>query len=94
MVVNPRIEDLREKRRESQAGGGEARIQAQYDKGKKIARERLEILLDPGSFNEVDAFVEHRSTDFGMENAVQCQQVFGGHGYIREWGMEQTVRDV
>ena len=48
-------------------GGGQARIDAQHKRGKLTARERIEIFLDEGSFEEFDMFVEHRSTDFGME---------------------------
>lgn len=58
---------LHELRKLSQAGGGEKRIKAQHDKGKFTARERIEILLDRGSFEEVDAFVKHRSHDFGLD---------------------------
>ena len=58
-------------------GGGEKRVKAQHDKGKFTARERLEILLDRGSFEEVDAFVKHRSTDFGLD-----KQHFLGDGVI------------
>jgi propionyl-CoA carboxylase beta chain len=52
----------------SQDGGGEKRIQAQHSKSKLLARERLYLLLDPGTFEEIDAFVEHRSHEFGLEN--------------------------
>jgi acetyl-CoA carboxylase carboxyltransferase component len=81
MVVNPKIEALREKRAESQAGGGEERIAAQHAKGRKTARERLEILLDPGTFKEIDAFVEHRATAFGMD-----KKKFPGDSVITGWG--------
>ena len=57
---------LDEKRAAARLGGGERRIAAQHAKGKLTARERLDILLDPGSFEEWDMFVEHRSHDFGM----------------------------
>ena len=68
MSVSPRIEQLRAKRAESQQGGGEARIKRQHDQGKKTARERLDMLLDPGTFREVDAFVHHHNNKFGLEN--------------------------
>jgi len=80
MVSNP-IEKLRQKRAESHAGGGEARIQAQHDKGRNTARERLEILLDPGSFRELDAFIEHRETDFNMQD-----KKFLGDSVVTGWG--------
>ncbi|MFJ5487879.1 acyl-CoA carboxylase subunit beta, partial [Hansschlegelia beijingensis] len=62
-------------------GGGEKRIAAQHARGKLTARERLEILLDPGSFEEYDMFVEHRSSDFGME-----KQKIPGDGVVTGWG--------
>lgn len=62
------MERLERFRRESKLGGGEKRMRAQHEKGKLTARERLEVLLDEGSFREIDAFVRHRSRDFGLEN--------------------------
>lgn len=67
------IEFLHAMRAKSKLGGGEKRILAQHKKGKYLARERLYMLLDPGSFEEIDAFVEHTSHDFGMEK----QKVLG-----------------
>ena len=61
------LDALRAKRDAAQLGGGQRRIDAQHSKGKLTARERLEILLDPESFEEYDMFVEHRCGDFGME---------------------------
>ncbi|KAJ1883820.1 hypothetical protein LPJ66_010911, partial [Kickxella alabastrina] len=55
------------KRQASLLGGGLARINAQHAKGKLTARERIELLVDPGTFREYDAFVEHQCTDFGMD---------------------------
>lgn len=64
-------------------GGGQARIEAQHSKGKLTARERLELLLDPKSFTEYDAFVEHRCTDFGMEKQkIPGDGVITGEGTI------------
>ena len=54
-----RIEDLRRRKAKAEAGGGEGRISVQHAKGKLTARERVGLLLDPGSFMEVDALVEH-----------------------------------
>ncbi|MEM1041840.1 MAG: acyl-CoA carboxylase subunit beta [Bacteroidota bacterium] len=62
------IDDLRRRRAEAALGGGEARIARQHEKGKLTARERLDILLDPGSFQELGTFVRHRRTDFGLEH--------------------------
>jgi propionyl-CoA carboxylase beta chain len=59
---------LKELRRQSLIGGGEQRIAAQHDKGKLTARERIELLLDKGSFQEIDAFVQHRSSAFGLDH--------------------------
>ena len=58
---------LEKKRAAARLGGGQARIEAQHKRGKMTARERIEIFLDENSFEEFDMFVEHRSTDFGME---------------------------
>ena len=59
------LEQLEEKRSRARLGGGQKRIDAQHAKGKLTARERLDLLLDEGSFEEWDMFVEHRCTDFG-----------------------------
>jgi propionyl-CoA carboxylase beta chain len=81
MVANPKVDQLRNLREQSQAGGGAERIKRQHDSGRNTARERLDILLDPGSFRELDAFVEHRATDFGMENTRHP-----GDSVITGWG--------
>ncbi|GAB4518801.1 MAG: acyl-CoA carboxylase subunit beta [Anaerolineae bacterium] len=81
MTANLRIEELREMRAASMAGGGEERIQRQHESGRKTAHERLEILLDPGSFRELDMFVEHRATDFGM-----ADKKFPGDSVVTGWG--------
>jgi propionyl-CoA carboxylase beta chain len=74
---------LEEMRAGARAGGGAARVAAQHGKGKLTARERLELLLDPGSFEEWDMFVEHRSSDFGMESQkVPGDGVVTGYGAV------------
>ncbi len=74
---------LEEKRAAARAGGGARRIKAQHEKGKLTARERLELLLDPDSFEEWDMFVEHRSHDFGMaEQKVPGDGVVTGYGTV------------
>ena len=75
------IEALEKRRDEARLGGGHARIDKQHEKGKLTARERLDVLLDPDSFEEYDMFVTHRSTDFGME-----KQVIPGDGVVTGWG--------
>jgi propionyl-CoA carboxylase beta chain len=62
------IDALKKKRGEMAEGGGEARVEAQHAKGKLTARERIEQLVDEGTFQEIDGYMVHRSTDFGMEN--------------------------
>ncbi|RMG48734.1 MAG: acyl-CoA carboxylase subunit beta [Acidobacteria bacterium] len=62
-----RIEELRRRLEEARAGGGPERVERQHAAGKLTARERIELLVDPGSFEETDALVVHRCTDFGME---------------------------
>src|SRR5437879_6527196 len=74
---------LEEKRAAARTGGGARRIKAQHAKGKLTARERLELLLDPDSFEEWDMFVEHRSHDFGMaEQKVPGEGVVTGYGTV------------
>src|SRR5438067_4852759 len=74
---------LEAKRAAARAGGGARRIKAQHAKGKLTARERLEVLLDPDSFEEWDMFVEHRSHDFGMaEQKVPGDGVVTGYGTV------------
>ncbi|MGH6662428.1 MAG: acyl-CoA carboxylase subunit beta [Rhodospirillales bacterium] len=75
------IRQLEEKRERARLGGGQKRIDAQHAKGKLTARERLELLLDPGSFEEWDMFVEHRSHDFGM-----AEQKIPGDGVVTGFG--------
>lgn len=77
------IRKLEEKREGARAGGGERRVQAQHGKGKLTARERIEVLLDEGSFEEWDMFVEHRCNDFSMaEQKVPGDGVVTGHGTV------------
>ena len=77
------IRQLEEKRAAARQGGGEKRIAAQHKKGKLTARERLELLLDSGSFEEYDMFVEHRCSDFGMaDNVIPGDGVVTGHGTV------------
>src|SRR5881392_1944652 len=77
------IEQLEAKRAKARLGGGEKRIAAQHGKGKLSARERLELLLDEGTFEEWDMFVEHRCVDFGMQdNKIPGDGVVTGYGMI------------
>ena len=77
------LEALEEKRADARLGGGKKRIEAQHKRGKLTARERIEVLLDPGSFEEFDMFVEHRCNDFGMaEKAIPGDGVVTGNGTI------------
>jgi propionyl-CoA carboxylase beta chain len=71
------IEELEKRRELARLGGGEKRIAAQHSKGRLTARERLSVLLDPGSFEEYDMFVEHNAADFGMD-----QQKIPGDGVV------------
>ncbi|MCF8032214.1 MAG: acyl-CoA carboxylase subunit beta [Desulfarculaceae bacterium] len=68
ITTQEKIEDLKRRNAAAMLGGGEKRIEAQHAKGKMTARERIEALLDSGTFEEFDRFVVHRCTDFGMEN--------------------------
>ena len=75
------IEELEERRRIARLGGGKKRIEAQHARGKLTARERIELLLDEGSFEEYDMFVEHDCHEFGMED-----QKIPGDGVVTGWG--------
>ncbi|MBQ5415756.1 MAG: hypothetical protein IIU23_00995 [Bacteroidales bacterium] len=66
-IQTDKIQELVERRAQARLGGGEKRIEAQHQKGKLTARERLALLLDEGSFEEFDQFVQHRCTNFGMD---------------------------
>jgi propionyl-CoA carboxylase beta chain len=83
MTMRDKLDLLARRRAEAEQGGGEERLKAQHAKGKLSARERLDLLLDEGTFVELDRFVVHRSTDFGLEE----QKIYGdgvvtGHGRI------------
>src|SRR5512143_150705 len=81
MSMREKLELLERRRAESEQGGGEKRIKAQHAKGKLSARERLDLLLDEGSFTELDRFVVHRSHDFGLE-----KERYFGDGVITGYG--------
>jgi len=81
MTTPEKLEVLERRIAESEEGGGAARLEAQHAKGKLSARERLDLLLDEGSFVELDRFVVHRSTDFGLE-----QQKYYGDGVVTGHG--------
>src|SRR6185295_16023936 len=77
------LEQLEKRRAQARLGGGQKRIDAQHGRGKLTARERIELLLDSGSFEEWDMFVEHRCTDFGMEEIkIPGDGVVTGYGTI------------
>src|SRR5215211_5950259 len=81
--MQPVLKQLDDKRAAARLGGGTRRVEAQHARGKLTARERLDILLDPGSFEEWDMFVEHRSHDFGIaEQRVPGDGVVTGYGTI------------
>src|SRR5436309_11050382 len=83
MTGDERVDELRRRKALAKLGGGKDRQDAQRAKGKRTARERLDVLLDPGSFVEMDAFVEHRTTEFGMDQKrISGDGVVTGHGTI------------
>lgn len=65
--MQEKFDDLQKRREKALVGGGAERIKSQHDKGKLTARERIELLVDEGSFEEIDMFVKHRATDFGLD---------------------------
>jgi len=81
MTDNSKIDQLNKLRIQSRAGGGEKRIEVQHSKGRLTARERIDLLLDKGSFRETDAFVEHRTHDFNLD-----KQKFLGDSVVTGWG--------
>ncbi len=75
------LSELESRRADARLGGGQKRIDAQHARGKLTARERIDLLMDEGSFEEFDTFVAHRCTDFGME-----KQRSYGDGVVTGWG--------
>ena len=83
MTMKDKLAKLAELEKQARAGGGEKRIQQQHAKGKLTARERIDLLLDPGSFEELDPFVTHRATEFGLaERQYLGDAVVAGFGKI------------
>ena len=83
MKNQQKVEDLIDRRVQAKLGGGEKRIASQHKKGKLTARERIDLLLDEGSFEELDMFVTHRCTNFGLEKEKYMGDgVVTGHGTI------------
>ncbi|HET7705908.1 MAG TPA: acyl-CoA carboxylase subunit beta [Thermoanaerobaculia bacterium] len=84
MTLEAKLEELERRKRESELGGGQQRIDRQHSEGKLTARERIALLFDPGSFQELDQLVVHRSNDFGME-----KQRIPGDGVVTGYGTVQ-----
>ncbi|MGZ5474697.1 MAG: acyl-CoA carboxylase subunit beta, partial [Thermoanaerobaculia bacterium] len=81
MSLEKKLEELERRKQQSELGGGQARIDRQHNDGKLTARERIHLLFDPGSFQELDQLVVHRSSDFGMD-----QQRIPGDGVVTGFG--------
>ena len=81
MAIEDKIKDLMSMREKARLGGGEKRIESQHKKGEYTARERIDLLLDEGSFEEFDMFVTHRCIDFGLQN-----QDFLSDGVVTGYG--------
>lgn len=83
MTIQDKLDRLTKLEKQAKAGGGEKRIQQQHAKGKLTARERIDLLLDPGSFNELDCLITHRATDFGLaEQKYPGDAIVTGSGKI------------
>ncbi|HHV79887.1 MAG TPA: methylmalonyl-CoA carboxyltransferase [Firmicutes bacterium] len=82
MTIEEKLEELQRLRSEIEQGGGERRIAKQHESGKLTARERIELLLDAGTFHEIGGFVKHRCVDFGMD-----KEVAPGEGVVTGWGL-------
>lgn len=80
-TTQEKLEELHRLKESATLGGGVKRIEAQHKKGKLTARERIDLLLDPGTFNELDMFVTHRSKDFGLD-----EQIIPGDGVVTGYG--------
>jgi acetyl-CoA carboxylase carboxyltransferase component len=81
MTTDPKIRQLRDRKEKAKLGGGPERIDAHHKRGRLTARERLDLLLDKGSFREIDAFVTHRTHDFGLD-----RQLYPGDSVVTGWG--------
>lgn len=81
MILDPKLEKLYRLKSEAKLGGGQKRIDAQHQKGKLTARERIDLLLDEGSFEEMDMFVRHRCKDFGLD-----KESYLGDGVVTGYG--------
>ena len=81
MSVDEKLKALQEIKTKARLGGGQARVDAQHQRGKLTARERLDLLLDEGTFQELDSLVTHRTTDFGLGD-----QIFHGDAVVTGWG--------
>ncbi len=81
-MARNRLEEVRQRHAAAEAGGGEERRRRQHAEGKLSARERIELLLDEGTFEELDKLVRHRCRDFGME-----EQIIDGDGFVTGWGL-------
>ena len=81
MALDPNVEHLRKLREEAKLGGGLDQIAKQHSKGRLTARERLDLLLDRGSFRELDAFVTHRTYDFDLD-----EKKFLSDSVVTGWG--------
>jgi propionyl-CoA carboxylase beta chain len=79
--IDPKMRQLRDRKAESRLGGGAERIETQHQRGRLTARERIDLLMDKGSFREIDAFVEHRTADFGLD-----KQKYLGDSVVTGWG--------
>src|SRR5512143_1204193 len=79
--IDPKLQQLHELREQAKQGGGADRVEKQHKQGKLTARERIDLLLDSGSFRELDMFVTHRATDFGMDG-----KSYLGDSVVTGWG--------
>src|ERR1700751_4960588 len=83
MELEQKLEELKKRSRLAEEGGGSQRRERQHKEGKMSARERIEFLLDEGTFEETDKFVTHRCTDFGMaEKRIPCDGFVTGYGKV------------
>ena len=83
LPLSSKLTQLQQRKEQARLGGGQRRIDQQHARGKLTARERIDLLVDPGSFEETDAFITHRSDDFGLDQQrYPGDAVVTGHGRI------------
>ena len=91
-IMKEKLDEFRQKKREAELGGGPDRIEAQHKKGKLTARERIGVLVDAGTFDEIDLFVEHQCMDFGMDGKKSSRGRRDHRDRRNQWAQDSCLR--